>query len=355
MKKLDRLRVRALPLRLQRRLLGAEVNADGVLIANDLGRFYATRAGQRFARLPPGPDVRIQLAKMAPGVRVRLAGADTNGAFPPVRWLRWHMAVEVCNVGVDHLVAARGKKDRYSRSGTGVSQAWGAELVATAIAPADGRKPMTSLRFGLHSLLPSVACVLAVAGCSGSPAPSESGSGGTAATARAPSTTQEVVQPRMEDDGTIRVTALPARLQGRLLAADANDDGVLVSDELGRYYAARNRQRFERLGPSPDGKVELAALAAGVRARLAPADTNTDGAVSRHEFMAFQNARWRTRLRRADGNGDGLLTKDELGPVRWVRLAVADKDGDGQLTFAEIDEKFAWVGRRAGAAPGEER
>jgi hypothetical protein len=40
-----------------------------------------------------------------------------------------------------------------------------------------------------------------------------------------------------------------------LLAADTNHDGVLVSEELGRYYAARNRERFATLGPSPDGKV----------------------------------------------------------------------------------------------------
>jgi hypothetical protein len=216
---------------------------------------------------------------------------------------------------------------------------------------------MTSLRIRLHSFLPSIACLLAAAGCSGTPTEARENTFGAAASDQTPSTAQATVRPTVEGDapGTIRVTALPLRLQRRLLGADANHDGVLISDELGRYYVARTRQRFERLGPSPDGNVELAAMTTGARARLAPADTNADGAVSREEFMAYENARWREGLRRADANGDGLLTKEELGSVRWVRLHVADENGDGKLSFAEIDRVFAQGARSAGVAPREER
>jgi Ca2+-binding EF-hand superfamily protein len=215
---------------------------------------------------------------------------------------------------------------------------------------------MTPLRIELRSFLPSVLCLLAAAGCSGTP--TERNTQSTAATTETPSTAQAGVRPAVQQQGdapgTLRVSALPKRLQRRLRGADANHDGVLVSEELGRYYAARTRQQFERLGPSPDGKVELAAMAAGVRARLAVADTNADGAVSREEFTAFHNARWREILHEADVNGDGFLTREELGPVRWARLHVADKNGDGKLSFAEIDEAFAGVEQGAGVAHGEE-
>jgi Ca2+-binding EF-hand superfamily protein len=201
---------------------------------------------------------------------------------------------------------------------------------------------MKRLRIGLRSFLPSVVCLLAAVGCSGTPAPAEQNTQSRAATAETPATAQAGVRPNVEGDapGSLRVSALPTRLQRRLLRADANRDGVLVSEELARYYAARTRQRFEKLGPSPDGKVELASLAAGVRARLAVADTNGDGAVSREEFTAFHNARWRESLHEADVDGDGFLTKEELGQLRWARLHVADKNGDGKLSFVEIDEAF---------------
>src|SRR5260370_11965812 len=211
-------------------------------------------------------------------------------------------------------------------------------------------------KHGIHlDLWSSVVCALAAVGCSGAPTSTEQNTRGAAA--RTPSTTQATERPTLEGatPGTLRLTALPTRMQVRLLAADANHDGVLVSDELGRYYAAQTRERFERLGPSPDGKVALVAMAPGVRARLAPADTNGDGAVSREEFMVFQNPRWREGLRRADVDGDGLLTQQELGPVRWVRLQVADKNGDGKLSFAEIDDAFARGNRGAPVAPSEER
>jgi hypothetical protein len=213
---------------------------------------------------------------------------------------------------------------------------------------------MTYLR--MVSFLPAVACVLAAVGCSSAPTPSVGSTGSASATDTTRSTAEATARPTVEGDapGTVRISALPTRLQRRLLVADANHDGVLVSDELGRYYAARNLRRFERLGPSPDGKVELASGSAGVRAWLAAADKNADGAVSRQEFLAFENAGWRGGLRRADVDGDGFLTKEELGPVRWVRLHVADKNGDGKLSFAEIDEAFAGVRQGAGVAPGEE-
>jgi Ca2+-binding EF-hand superfamily protein len=217
---------------------------------------------------------------------------------------------------------------------------------------------MKWLRIGLRSSLPSVACALAAAGCSGTPAPTEQNTQSKAATEETPTTAQAGVRPNVEGDArdTLRVSALPVRLQRRLLGADANHDGVLVSDELGRYYAARTLQRFERLGPSPDRKVELASMAAGARAWLTPADTNADGAISSQEFLAFEKARWRDGLRKADVDGDGFLTKEELGAVRWAHLHVADKNGDGKLSFAEVDEAFAGVKRSGapGVAHGEE-
>jgi hypothetical protein len=54
------------------------------------------------------------------------------------------------------------------------------------------------------------------------------------------------------------------------------------------------------------------------------------------------------------GLDEGFLTKEQLGEVRWARLHVADTNGDGKVSFGEIDETFAWGKRGAGAAHSEE-
>jgi hypothetical protein len=43
----------------------------------------------------------------------------------------------------------------------------------------------------------------------------------------------------------------------------------------------------------------------------------------------------------ADKNKDGFLTKDEVGEARWARIRVADANGDGKVSKAELERARA--------------
>ena len=75
-----------------------------------------------------------------------------------------------------------------------------------------------------------------------------------------------------------------------------------------------------------------AAVAADALREKGPmrADTNGDGVVSRAEFFAAAEARFKNR----DANGDRTLSGDEMKD-RGGRFARIDTNNDGQLSFAE--------------------
>lgn len=80
---------------------------------------------------------------------------------------------------------------------------------------------------------------------------------------------------------------------------------------------------------------------AGRQDRMARADANGDGRISRAEFTAGRL----DRLRAADANGDGIVTPEEMGAAREARqaewgdrhFARLDADGNGAVTRAEYD------------------
>jgi Ca2+-binding EF-hand superfamily protein len=154
--------------------------------------------------------------------------------------------------------------------------------------------------------------------------------------------TAEISPPAPSAEGRVALGALPERTRAYLSVADANQDGVLVTDELAQHYAARTRAVFQRLDQNGDGKLELSELPVALRHTLAAADRDGDGAISSDEFVGHHNARLLARLRRADANGDGALEPDEVGPLRWARLQAADADHDGKVTFAELRRAFGY-------------
>jgi hypothetical protein len=102
----------------------------------------------------------------------------------------------------------------------------------------------------------------------------------------------------------------------RLANRDANKDGKLSAEEVGRMPAGR----FAKLDANKDGylsKDELAAAAKHSDARrgehgakrLERVDENHDGAIDRNEL---RNEVQR-HFSRMDGNGDGSVSGDELG------------------------------------------
>lgn len=79
-------------------------------------------------------------------------------------------------------------------------------------------------------------------------------------------------------------------------------------------------------------------------ARLAQADANGDGIVTRAEFKASRAA----RFDEMDRNGDGFISRDDFGRLLKVRpqagqrldemLAEADANHDGRISRAELDQ-----------------
>lgn len=102
------------------------------------------------------------------------------------------------------------------------------------------------------------------------------------------------------------------------------------------------------------------------------ADTNADGKVSRNEFFAMANARFKTldansdgkvaitemigppqRMARIDTNGDGSISRDEFAAMTNAHFKRVDSNGDAQITEAELkaehDRRHAMHGGRHGA------
>jgi Ca2+-binding EF-hand superfamily protein len=118
-------------------------------------------------------------------------------------------------------------------------------------------------------------------------------------------------------DGKLQVTELPERMQKHLGTADANKDGVLTKEELS---AKKDEMRKEH---------------------LARVDTNGDGQVSAEERTAAREKAGERRFTKMDKNGDGQVKSDEVRPGRWSHLKVADADGSGSVTLAEMKQAIA--------------
>lgn len=79
-------------------------------------------------------------------------------------------------------------------------------------------------------------------------------------------------------------------------------------------------------------------------ARIAQADANGDGVVTRAEFKASRSA----RFDEMDRNGDGFISRDDFGRILKFRpqagqrldemLAEADSNHDGRISRAELDQ-----------------
>jgi hypothetical protein len=111
-----------------------------------------------------------------------------------------------------------------------------------------------------------------------------------------------------------------------------------ASPSRGRHDPAEFVKRFDTNG---DGKLELSELPLRMQAWLGKADADHDGTLSAAELSAQRDGFLKQRFARMDKSGDGVLTLDEVGERRWEHLRVADADGNGQVTEAEMSQAIA--------------
>lgn len=121
-----------------------------------------------------------------------------------------------------------------------------------------------------------------------------------------------------------------------------SEDAEALALEQGAGSCPDGAPMFARFDANHDGVLQLAELPERARAHLAAADTNGDGAIDVAELRAMRQARVEARFLTRDANGDGALDASEVGnPARWTMLALADGDGDGRVTLAELQAAFA--------------
>ncbi len=76
-------------------------------------------------------------------------------------------------------------------------------------------------------------------------------------------------------DGRVELSELPAPMQARMGAADANHDGVLALDEVTAHMQAQRAQRFARLDANHDGAITADEVASAGPTWAAPMRTPT--------------------------------------------------------------------------------
>ncbi len=159
-------------------------------------------------------------------------------------------------------------------------------------------------------------------------------------------------------DGKLTQDEAPPELWARISKADADGDQAVTREELGAAMRGRggpggpggSRPDFESLDKNSDGKITQDEAPAEAWDRMAQADTNEDGAVTKEELGAMMSQRGgpagpggpkgpggRGNLfEKNDKNGDGKISQDEAPAEAWARLSQADKDGDNAVTREEL-------------------
>jgi len=133
------------------------------------------------------------------------------------------------------------------------------------------------------------------------------------------------------------VTSLPI-----LTLAGSYSAPAVAADQGPTPATARVYQHLlERFDANRDGLLQTTELPAPVEERLGAADADHNGVITPEELHAFGVARRAARFAHADKNADGRLVPSEIGSARWDYLKVADANGDGAVTLDEIERAVA--------------
>ncbi|MBI1391800.1 MAG: hypothetical protein GC152_03560 [Alphaproteobacteria bacterium] len=113
------------------------------------------------------------------------------------------------------------------------------------------------------------------------------------------------VMKQLKENGEAPVSAFADAAAKRAAALDADNDGVVTTEEMRAHHAKMREARASRRFP----------------------DANDDGVVSEVEFLDAA----RERFARIDKDGDGVVTKDEMPKGRGHRRGhKGSHRGDGR-------------------------
>ncbi len=151
-------------------------------------------------------------------------------------------------------------------------------------------------------------------------------------------------------------TALAAGHEGRM-GPDANDDGVVTRAEA----QAHAGKMFAKMDANNDGALNEAdreARKAERKTKMFEAlDADSNGQISRDEFMAFEHEGKRGKrgkhhrmghgrdhhgkmMKGADTNNDGAISEAEFTTAALARFDKTDTNNDGQVTREERRAAF---------------
>lgn len=117
----------------------------------------------------------------------------------------------------------------------------------------------------------------------------------------------------------------------------------------------RNGMSFETLDVDGNGEITAEDLTALRDNRFAEMDSNSDGVITRDEFVAVQTARTEARaaemFERLDADGDGTLSRDVIengrrGGMGERMISRFDEDNSGGISAEEFEEARARLGER---------
>ncbi|QNI37614.1 EF-hand domain-containing protein [Edaphobacter albus] len=146
-------------------------------------------------------------------------------------------------------------------------------------------------------------------------------------------TVQRLMALDRNGDGVLTRDEVPERLQGFFTRADINHDGKLTPDEIRASAAGQT---------GPKGRVQHSGNATRMDPILDAIDTNHDGILSAEEIAAAP-----VSLKSLDKDGDGELSSAELRPRQMTPVDRAkhmldewDTNKDGKIAKAEAPDRM---------------
>ena len=138
-------------------------------------------------------------------------------------------------------------------------------------------------------------------------------------------------------DGGLTESEVPAFVWQRLLdkGLDTNADSTITLEEIEAFGIAKRQERFNELDVNEDGILDSDELSKLAWNRLQNADRDGDGGLSFAELEAFRQL---SRFERLDANLDGEITESEVSAFLWTRLVMFDADESSGITAEEFPQ-----------------